>query len=265
MIAVVPRPVDVVRHAEPWRDVLVAVDAARFRNEQRRRQESRRPFLLRRKPAPGAIDAHGALQRQPAHRPLLLHEPRLPCRARVVHPRRNRLRELIRHAVVHAVRERLIVRHPRAVVGHARVLIAGLQGVGAGDIRHRPLPQVRAGMRHAEVLRSIRQAGDTAVGRTAARALLDHANEIPGWIGLAFEVADAEIRSAVPRFDQQAIGARATTRWPASHPGGVRARRPLPASSAAAPTGPASRPCTPGTWSVRPRSRPLCCAASPAT
>ena len=77
----------VVRHAHPRRDILVAVDAARFRNDDGRWQESRRPFLLSGEPAPGPIEPDRAVQRQATARPLLLHEQTIPGDTRVVHPR----------------------------------------------------------------------------------------------------------------------------------------------------------------------------------
>ena len=88
-----------------------------------------------------------------------------------------------------------------------RVLIADLQAVGAGDVGQRALPQVRAGVGDAEVLRSVDQAGDVAIRRAAARALLGDADETARRIRLALEVADAEVRAAETRVEEQPIRA----------------------------------------------------------
>ena len=107
--------------------------------------------------------------------------------------------------VVEAVAQVLIVREPLPIVGHQRPLITNLQTMRAGDVGDRALPQIGAGVRHAEVLRSIDQPGNIAVRGASARALLRHANEIPCRIGVALEVADAEEDAAVARLGNQPI------------------------------------------------------------
>src|SRR5918993_5427579 len=80
--------------------------------------------------------------------------------------------------------------------------------MSTGDVGHGSLPEVRAGMGHAEVLRSIRQSGNIAVRRTAARALLDHPNQIACRIRFALKVADAERGAAIPCLEKQTIRQR---------------------------------------------------------
>jgi hypothetical protein len=53
--------------------------------------------------------------------------------SRAVHPRRNRLRQLVRLAVVETAGQALIVREPLPVIGHQRVLRFELQAVRAGE------------------------------------------------------------------------------------------------------------------------------------
>ena len=161
--------------------------------------------------------------------PCSVRRPRVHCSwtntpshagARVVHPRRNRFGQLIRHAVVEPVRQVLVVRHPRAVVGHQRVLIADLQAVRAGDVRDRPLPQVGAGVGGAEILRAIDQSRNVAVGRAAVRTLFDDANQIARRIGR--RARSCRRRNTCRRNPRRrAVGStRATTTSPASHGAG---------------------------------------------
>ena len=60
-------------------------------------------------------------------------------------------------------------------------------------------------MRDAEVLRAVHQAGNVAVRRTAARALLGDTNQIARGIRFALEIAHTEERSAITCLEKQPI------------------------------------------------------------
>ncbi len=197
------RAEEINRGSHPRRDVLVAVDATSLGDDDRCRQKARRPFLLLRKPAPCEVEPYGALQRHAAAGPSVLREHGVPTHTCVVHPGRDRLRQLVRHAVVDAVADVLIVGHPRAIVGHQRVLKPDSQAVRGGDARKRGPPEVRAGICHAEVLRSVDQSRNVAVRGAAVGALLGDADEIARGIRLAFEISDAEERAAEARLEPQ--------------------------------------------------------------
>ena len=128
---------DVPRHAHARRDVLVRVDAFGARDMDRRRQERRRPFRLFGIPARRTIEPQRALQGQAVVRPLILREERVPAAVAVVLPRSDELGDLVRDEVVDAERQILAVRAPRPVVRHQRALVADLEAVRAGDVRHR--------------------------------------------------------------------------------------------------------------------------------
>ena len=188
-------------------------------------------------------------------RPLLLDEHAVPGHPRVVHPRRDRLRQLVRHAVVEAVGQVLVVRHPRAVVGHERVLIADLQAVRARDVRRPTLPQIRPGVRDAEILRSIDQAGDVAVRGAAARALFGDADQAARRDSARARSCRRRRRCRRSLLDEQAVRERRGPRRLRRRAAAGRARRPPPARCAAARTVRAWRRCTSGTVPARPRSR----------
>src|SRR4029079_12173389 len=90
---------------DPRRDVLVLVDALALWEVIRDGQEAIGPDVLLREPAAGDVPPQRTLQSESAHRPLFLREHRIPSRTRVVDPRRDRLGELIRLAVVEAIPE----------------------------------------------------------------------------------------------------------------------------------------------------------------
>ena len=92
---------------------------------------------LLRRPARRAVEAQRALHRQPAARPLILHEERVVAHPQIVLLVVHVLGQLVRHAVVDAVAQVV-----RAAVGRAEVAelvadVAELEAAGAGDIRRR--------------------------------------------------------------------------------------------------------------------------------
>ena len=106
----------------------------------RDREERRRPFRLFGIPARRTIESQRPLQGQVVVRPLILREERVPAAVAVVLPRSDELRDLVGNEIVDAERQVLAVRAPRPVVRHQRALVAELEAVCAGDVRHRRLP-----------------------------------------------------------------------------------------------------------------------------
>ena len=243
-------PEQVVGNANPWGEVLVAVYPACLRDDDRRRKKSRWAFLLGGKPAARAIESQRTLQRDTSVGPLFLHEQAVPRVACIVHPWRDRLGELIGLAVVDAIRQVLVVGVPRPIVRHQRVLVADLHAVCAGYVRQRAFPQIRAGMRDAEVLRAIHQTRECcrsprSRSRTARRRESDRASD------------SVRARSCPPRStcrrnpSRGTAGSRSeTTMSPGSHPACGRERRPLPARLAAGSISPGVAPvhCRQSDW-----------------
>ncbi len=134
-------PEHVPRRGHARREILVAVDAGRLGIDERRRQERRRAFLLFRRPAPGAVEAHAALQRDAVDRPLSLREQRIVAHPEIVLEVVDEHRQLVRDAVVEAVAQRVRSAVGRADVAELAALIADLQAVRAVHERHRGAPR----------------------------------------------------------------------------------------------------------------------------
>ena len=145
-------------------------------------------------------------------RPLLLHEERVPPGTRAVDPRRDRLGELVGHAVVQSVGEVLVVGVPVPVARQVGALVADLHAVRAGDIGGRGAPVVRAAEVVAPVLRAVVHAWNIAVRGAAAGALFDDANEIARHVPGPFRVARSVVRRRRSRRPAAVGSCGATTR-----------------------------------------------------
>src|SRR4029450_2145275 len=122
--------------------------------------------------APRVVIAQRTLQGHATSRPLLLRVQSRVADAVVAVERLQRLRELIRYAVVHAILEEQVVREGLRVVRVKRTLIAELRVVRAGHIRGRCAPGVRAVPVVFPVERPVREVRDVAVDGAPGRALL---------------------------------------------------------------------------------------------
>src|SRR5262249_18180889 len=94
----------------PRIDVVVPDHALRFRKDQRRREETSRPYLLLRVVAPGVAVSNRTLQGQLPAGPLILRIERVHPNASVRLVWKQILSDLVRNAVVEAVGEIVIVR-----------------------------------------------------------------------------------------------------------------------------------------------------------
>ena len=121
---------DVAGGADPWRDVAVGVDTLRFREHDRIRQKSGRSDPLFREPAARLVVSEATLQREAAQRELLLRIEGQNGRTGELRERIG-FRELVRHAVIDAVPELLVVRVARAIVVEVGARVAELEAVRA--------------------------------------------------------------------------------------------------------------------------------------
>ncbi len=157
---------DVVGHAAARRDVLV-VDARRFRERQRRRQEGLAvnhgwTNRLCRRVAPRIVETECALQRHPTHRPLVLTvQRRVPDPIRLCEDP-EALGERGRPAAVERVRQVQIVAEVLDVFHQVAADIPELHRVGAGHVRRGRAPRVRV----VPVMRPVRR----TIGRARQRA-----------------------------------------------------------------------------------------------
>ena len=140
-------PEHVVGESRPRRHVVVTRHPLCLGHDDRVRNEHIAIDLLLGKKAPGAIEPHRPLQREPAVGPLFLPVERVGTSARARRPGTGRLRDLVGNGVVEPVCQTLIVVLDRGgleIVLVARALVPELEIVGARHVRRRGIPRVRA-------------------------------------------------------------------------------------------------------------------------
>ena len=216
---------EVVGDAEPRRDVVVAADAHGALERNRLRVEARgfrRAVALRRRPAPGAVVADAALQRQAADRPLVLGIQPDRLRAIVLVPaRRQEVRDRHRAQTgraagrtrgvhggvrIEGVAQLRVVGHASVVHFDERAAVSDLDVVRPGDVGHRCAPArvQRVVVVEAEVER-IEDAAIREVRPPVDAALLGDRDEIHQSVGRRHAEPGVPVgESRVASLDQRA-------------------------------------------------------------